>query len=119
MYTITDDQVHRLITMRDAIDTMRSALAEQGRHRAKIQPRVRTLGENVSLISLPMALRENERQPISPYSNRSESRLPMLHSASWSRAGRWRRRNPRVSPQPLFDCTKRLDVATCGLRRCG
>jgi ornithine cyclodeaminase len=52
MYIITDDQVQRLITMGDAIETMRFALAEQGRRQAKIQPRVRTLGENVSLSTM-------------------------------------------------------------------
>ncbi|WP_269502122.1 hypothetical protein [Burkholderia sp. IMCC1007] len=52
MYIITDDQVQRLITMGDAIETMRFALAEQGRWHAKIQSRVRTLGENVSLSTM-------------------------------------------------------------------
>ncbi|WP_144158403.1 ornithine cyclodeaminase family protein [Paraburkholderia sp. BCC1885] len=52
MYIITDDQVHRLITMSDAIEAIRFALAEQGNRQAKIQPRVRTLGENVSLSTM-------------------------------------------------------------------
>lgn len=52
MHIITDDQVHRLITMRDAISTLRLALAEQGNDRARIQPRVRTLGENISLSTM-------------------------------------------------------------------
>lgn len=52
MYVITDDQVHQLITMSDAIETMQFALAEQGSQQAKIQPRVRTLGENVSLSTM-------------------------------------------------------------------
>ncbi|MCA8023644.1 ornithine cyclodeaminase family protein [Burkholderia metallica] len=52
MHIITDDQVHRLITMSDAIATLRLALAEQGSERAKIQPRVRTLGETVSLSTM-------------------------------------------------------------------
>ncbi|HTH60812.1 MAG TPA: ornithine cyclodeaminase family protein [Paraburkholderia sp.] len=49
MHIITDDQVHRLITMRDAIAALRLALAEHGRRRASVQPRVRTAGENVTL----------------------------------------------------------------------
>lgn len=52
MYIVTDDQVRRLITMRDAIEALRFALAEQGSRRAKIQPRVRTLGEDVSLSTM-------------------------------------------------------------------
>lgn len=52
MHIITDDQVHRLITMSDAISTLRLALAEQGNERARIQPRVRTLGENISLSTM-------------------------------------------------------------------
>jgi ornithine cyclodeaminase/alanine dehydrogenase-like protein (mu-crystallin family) len=42
MYIIIDDQVQRLITMGDAIETMRFALTEHGRRQAKIQSRVRT-----------------------------------------------------------------------------
>ncbi|HTI16975.1 MAG TPA: ornithine cyclodeaminase family protein [Trinickia sp.] len=52
MHIITDDHVHRLITMSDAISTLRRALAEQGSERAKVQPRVRTLGEKVSLSTM-------------------------------------------------------------------
>ncbi|WP_042270952.1 ornithine cyclodeaminase family protein [Paraburkholderia heleia] len=52
MYIITDEHVHRLITMSDAIEVLRSALAEQGSRQAKIQPRVRTPGENVSLSTM-------------------------------------------------------------------
>jgi len=52
MYIITDEQVRRLITMSDAIEVLRSALAEHGSRQAKIQPRVRTLGENVSLSTM-------------------------------------------------------------------
>lgn len=52
MHIITDDQVHELITMRDAIVTLREALAEQGARSAKIQPRVRTLGEGISLSTM-------------------------------------------------------------------
>jgi len=56
MYIVTDDQVRRLITMSDAIEALRFALAEQGRRRAKIQPRVRTLGEDVSLSTMGATL---------------------------------------------------------------
>jgi ornithine cyclodeaminase/alanine dehydrogenase-like protein (mu-crystallin family) len=49
MQFITDDHVRRLITMRDAIAELRSALAEHGAGRASIQPRVRTKGEQVSI----------------------------------------------------------------------
>lgn len=56
MYIITDDQVHRLVTMNDAIETMRVALAEHGTQQAKIQPRIRTLGENVSLSTMGAVL---------------------------------------------------------------
>jgi ornithine cyclodeaminase/alanine dehydrogenase-like protein (mu-crystallin family) len=52
MHIITDEQVHRLITMSDAIATLRPALMEQGGGRASIQPRVRTLGENISLSTM-------------------------------------------------------------------
>ncbi len=52
MHIITDDQVHELITMSDAISTLRLALAEQGTQQAKIQPRVRTLGESISLSTM-------------------------------------------------------------------
>lgn len=52
MHIITDDQVHRLITMSDAISTLRVALAEQGGQRARIQPRVRTLGDGISLSTM-------------------------------------------------------------------
>jgi ornithine cyclodeaminase/alanine dehydrogenase-like protein (mu-crystallin family) len=52
MHIITDEQVHRLITMSDAVEVLRFALAEQGRRQAKIQPRVRTLGENISLSTM-------------------------------------------------------------------
>jgi ornithine cyclodeaminase/alanine dehydrogenase-like protein (mu-crystallin family) len=52
MHIITDEQVHRLITMSDAIATLRPALIEQGGGRASIQPRVRTLGENISLSTM-------------------------------------------------------------------
>lgn len=52
MQIITDDQVHALITMSDAIATLRQALAEQGAQRAKIQPRVRTLGDGISLSTM-------------------------------------------------------------------
>ncbi|CAB3766705.1 ornithine cyclodeaminase family protein [Paraburkholderia solisilvae] len=52
MHIITDEQVHRLITMSDAIATLRPALMEQGGGRASIQTRVRTLGENISLSTM-------------------------------------------------------------------
>lgn len=52
MHIITDDQVHGLLTMSDAIAALRLALAEQGSGRARIQPRVRTLGENISLSTM-------------------------------------------------------------------
>jgi ornithine cyclodeaminase/alanine dehydrogenase-like protein (mu-crystallin family) len=52
MHIITDEQVHRLITMSDAIATLRPALIEQGGGRASIQPRVRTPGENISLSTM-------------------------------------------------------------------
>lgn len=52
MHIITDDQVRRLITMSDAISTLRLALAEQGSQRASIQPRIRTMGESVSLSTM-------------------------------------------------------------------
>ncbi|NKJ49327.1 ornithine cyclodeaminase [Burkholderia sp. SG-MS1] len=52
MHIITDEQVHELITMSDAIATLREALAEHGARHAKIQPRVRTLGEGISLSTM-------------------------------------------------------------------
>jgi ornithine cyclodeaminase len=49
MQIITDDHVRRLITMRDAIAELRTALIEHGGGRASVQPRVRTKGGNVAI----------------------------------------------------------------------
>jgi ornithine cyclodeaminase/alanine dehydrogenase-like protein (mu-crystallin family) len=52
MHIITDDQVRRFISMSDAISALRLALAEHGNQRASIQPRVRTVGEDISLSTM-------------------------------------------------------------------
>ncbi|BFG80431.1 ornithine cyclodeaminase family protein [Paraburkholderia terrae] len=52
MHFITDDQVRRLITMRDAIAELRVALIEHGAGRASVQRRVRTNGDHVSISTM-------------------------------------------------------------------
>ena len=52
MHLITDDDVRRLITMRDAIDELRLALEEHGKGHARIQPRIRTRGGNITLSTM-------------------------------------------------------------------
>ncbi|REG45522.1 ornithine cyclodeaminase [Paraburkholderia sp. BL6669N2] len=52
MHLITDDDVRRLITMRDAINELRLALLEHGRGHARIQPRVKTKVGNITLSTM-------------------------------------------------------------------
>jgi ornithine cyclodeaminase len=52
MHFITDADVRRLITMRDAIEELRLALEEHGRGQARIQPRVRTRGDDIMLSTM-------------------------------------------------------------------
>jgi ornithine cyclodeaminase len=49
MQIISDDQVRELITMEDAIATIREAFTERGEQQALNQTRVRTLGPQISL----------------------------------------------------------------------
>jgi ornithine cyclodeaminase len=52
MHFITDADVRRLITMRDAVEELRLALEEHGRGEARIQPRVRTRGDDIMLSTM-------------------------------------------------------------------
>lgn len=52
MHFFTDDDVRRLITLRDAIEHLRFALEEHGRGDARIQPRVGTRGDDIMLSTM-------------------------------------------------------------------
>ncbi len=52
MQFITDAQVHSVVTMRDAIETLRIAMRDLGERQANIQPRMRIAGGGVTLSTM-------------------------------------------------------------------